>query len=155
MGLPWSRPQQNEIEYTSIDSPPTASLYEPINLTIALSPGTRKYARSLTGNVSAEWEVVFEIDVAHMQRRQVLYCVNTDFSHGVEHLCIPSDAIRKVCTNDVTTDELCNVCALHISLRVGDQLIVEDTIVLDISRGGYDERTTADLQRRIYGFSKE
>lgn len=146
----WSRVNKPAILWTSIDSPPTTKLYDPFQISVGLSEeACQKLASKGT------WHVDFEVDVAHLQKRWELSSSKADESPE-QSLTVRGDLFRQIIEeHKLSNDELCNVCALHFKLETGGQTLGEFSLLAGISREGMTECNAAELQRRVYGDTRQ
>lgn len=162
MGMSWSRTSDKNGEttsvWTSIDSKAVDRLYEPIAISTKLAAGTASQLR--TQRQRYAWVVDFEVDVAYQQRRYKLCTVPADLSDDVQRIVVTPDMMRNmVDSNQVTVNDLCNICALHLSLEsdeMNGESKVDICLVVDISRSDSPNRDDiAELRRRMYGYTNQ
>lgn len=161
MGSSWSTPSKSphdnetlRVERTSIHSPPRSKFCAPLDL--AISFDAKQLAKMARTEAAGSWHVELEVDVAHLQTRHTLLIANADLSAVDHRLYIPSSKFLEIMkAPDVTVDSICNICAIHAGLY-GDEKrserVADVTIVIDVSRDGYDSGSeVSSLIRRVYG----
>ncbi|PXF44933.1 hypothetical protein BWQ96_05297 [Gracilariopsis chorda] len=163
MGISWSKTSDKNGEttsvWTSIDSKPVDRFYEPIALSTKLAPSTISQLR--TQRQRYKWLVDFEVDVAYLQRRYNLCALPADLSDDVQRILVTPDMMRTMVeSNHVTVNDLCNICAIHLSLQsdeANEENKLDICLVVDISRNGSQEDVDdiGGLTRRMYGYTNQ
>ncbi|CAN8067311.1 unnamed protein product [Agarophyton chilense] len=159
MGLSWSGTNETsdilKPEWTSIDSKPVDKLYEPIAISVRLPSKAASRMRSQRKTYS--WNVDFEVDVAYHQRRFRLCSIPTGLSDDTERIMITPDMVRTMVEdNKVGVDEICNICALHMTLHGESEEEMTICLVVDICRDEFSEKDDmGKLTRRIYGYTNQ
>lgn len=161
MGQIWSKVSEKydekTTEWVSIDSNAVDKLCEPISVSVKLSPKCFSQI-SLKRERTYKWSVEFEVDVAHLQRRLNVCSVQTKVADCIEKVWVTTEMLRSMIeSNDVSVDEICNICAIHLVLE-GDGVKIVDNlcVIVDVSRDSYQEcEDIGDLTRRMYGYTNK
>lgn len=162
MGSAWSSTDQETlkssinlpiIEWTRWNVKPKGMLFDSISLSISFEDESLKELQERFSK--GVWQVVFELDVAHLQKRLILATINTSLKNKIQHINIPGAIIRdKLKEGGFGVSDLSNVCSLHSELMLKDieEPIAVSTVILDVGGERFQHcHSLEQLQRSAYG----
>ena len=141
------------IEWTRWNVKPKGMLFDSISLSISFEDNS---LRELQKRFSeGAWKIVFEVDVAHLQKRLTLLTINTSLENKIQNINIPGEVIReKINQGGFGVSDLSNVCSLHSELILKDieEPFAVSTVILDVGGERFQHcHSIEQLKRSAYG----